>query len=113
VNGDFSPGRVRRVHELEVTVDSVLLGWHVHRVNPEVACVSLRDSDPQRTPFVLSTTDGSRIRAVAVHGQGERVEVTEPIVGTFALAFRSLVELAAGAAGESAAPQKSGSDELR
>lgn len=100
VNGDFSAGRVRSVRQLEVTVDSVLLGWHVHQVNPEVTCVSLRDPDPQTAPLNVATVDGSRLRVTAIEGNGDRVQLTEPILGTFTIPLRTIRELTAATAGE-------------
>ncbi len=61
--------------------------------NAEVACVVLRDPEPIDVPMVISTREGSRIRARRARGDGDSLMVSEPLLGPIELPQSALGEI--------------------
>jgi hypothetical protein len=91
--GDFIDGDVRTLKEGNVAVSSVLFGLRKLPLADEVTAVILHDVAPEKSPFTVSTTDGSLYRPKSIKPDPQDLQIDDASLGKLSLPLGTLSQL--------------------
>ena len=92
-NGDFLEGDVKSLKDGTVSVSSILFGMRKVRIYDDLTAVVLHDVSPEKTPFTLTTTDGSLYRAKSLKPDQQNVLIEDASLGEVSIPVGALAQL--------------------
>jgi hypothetical protein len=93
--GDFLEGDIRSLKEGTVEVSSVLFGMRKVPTYDDMTAIILRDVSPEKTPFTLSTTDGSLYRPKSIKPDQQVLQINDASLGELSMPLNTLAQLRA------------------
>ena len=91
--GDFLEGDIRSLKEGTVGVSSVLFGIRKVPTYDDLTAVILHDVAPEKTPFTLSTIDGSLYRPKSIKSDQQNVRIDDASLGEVSMPLSILSQL--------------------
>lgn len=91
--GDFLEGDVRTLKDGQASISSVLFGLRRLPVNDDLTALILHDVSPEKTPYTLTTLDGSTYRAKSLATDVQTVKLEDASLGQVSLPLGTLSQL--------------------
>jgi hypothetical protein len=91
--GDFLEGDVRAMKDGQAAISSVLFGLRRVPVNEEVTALILHDVAAEKTPYTLTTLDGSTYRAKTLKADPQTLHLDDATLGPVTLPLGTLSTL--------------------
>jgi regulation of enolase protein 1 (concanavalin A-like superfamily) len=91
--GDFLEGDVRALKDGTVSVSSVLFGLRKVPIYDELTAVILHDVASEKTPFTLTTTDGSTYRPKSLKPTLQTLQIDDASLGQLTIPLGMLAQL--------------------
>jgi len=92
-NGDFLEGDVRSLKDGAASVSSVLFGLRKVTTYDDLTAIILHDVAPEKTPFTLTTADGSLYRVKSLKPTPQAVQIDDASLGAVTLPLAALAQL--------------------
>jgi hypothetical protein len=93
--GDFLEGDVRTLKDGQASISSVLFGLRRVPLNDDLTAIILHDVSPEKTPYTLTTLDGSTYRAKSLTADAQAVKVEDASLGQVSIPLGTLSQLRA------------------
>ncbi|MDB5322405.1 MAG: hypothetical protein JWN40_4036 [Phycisphaerales bacterium] len=91
--GDFLEGDVRSLKEGTAAVSSVLFGLRKVATYDDLTAIILHDVAPEKTPFTVTTIDGSIYRLKSLKPDPQNLQVEDASLGRIAIPLGTLSQL--------------------
>jgi hypothetical protein len=93
--GDFLEGDVQSLKDGTVAVSSVLFGLRKVTLYDNLTAIVLHDVAPEKTPFTLTTTDGSTYRPKSLKPNLQTLQIEDASLGQLSIPLATLSQLQA------------------
>jgi hypothetical protein len=91
--GDFLEGDVRSLKDGTAAVSSVLFGLRKVPTYDDLTAIILHDVAPEKTPFTLTTNDGSIYRLKSLKPDPQNLQADDASLGHVAIPLGTLAQL--------------------
>ena len=91
--GDFLEGDVRTLKDGTAAVSSVLFGLRKVATYDDLTAIILHDVAPEKTPFTLTTTDGSTYRPKSLKPELQVLQIDDASLGQVSIPLGTLSQL--------------------
>lgn len=92
-NGDFLEGEITQLKDGHVSVSSILFGLKKVWLHEDLVAVILHDISPDKTPYVVTATDGSQYRAKSFKPEARSLDLIDASLGQVSLPLGTLATL--------------------
>jgi hypothetical protein len=93
--GDFLEGEIRTLKEGTVSLNSILFGQKKIPTYDDLTAIILHDVSTEKTPFTLTTTDGSKYQARSIKPDPQNLQINDATLGQFTMPLSTLATLRA------------------
>jgi hypothetical protein len=91
--GDFLEGDVRTLKDGQASISSVLFGLRRVQTAEDVTALVLHDVTPEKTPYTLTTFDGSTYRAKSLKADPQKLHLDDASLGPVSIPLGTLATL--------------------